>query len=105
MKRAAFIATVLLTSSCSYPMITENNWSKTVEAHRGRLTGSISVTDNENGWPLFTYDEVPSAQPVFIEKIDRDHWITVFERPVDSVGKKFSVEKLSETEYRLVIQK
>ncbi len=98
------IAICVFQLGCNYETLPGENWSKTVEVEKNAFSDAYLVSDREAEWVLFTYYSAPSAQPVLVEKIGPYHWITVFEKPKKNPLECLRVEKVSESEYRLLLE-
>ena len=101
---STLVACLLLFGACTYEVKSPPRWSDTVRLQRHRVTDSLTVWDEESQWVLFTYYDPPLAQPIAIEKMDQDHWITVFERPLSKTGTKIKIEKVGLREYLVKIE-
>lgn len=99
------VAGTIILGSCSrYEVLAPNNWSDGIKVTKSRITEARTVEDWKAGSTLFTYYEFPMAQPIVVQSIDGDRWITVFEKPpVDRANSAVRIERVGENEYRVVI--
>jgi hypothetical protein len=91
-------------SNCTYDVPTPQSWSDGLKVRKGLLLDDMTVTDWNAGSMLFTYYEFPAAQPLLIQSIEGDRWITVFEKPgLKRDNSVVKIEQIAENEYRVVI--
>lgn len=95
----------LLFTGCVVPKDPSWNWSESIQARKNSLTGSTTLEDKEIGWTLFSFSSPPSAQPIFVQRIDDTHWISVFEKPNKIETPKIQVLRVSDNEYRVILHR
>jgi hypothetical protein len=93
------VATFFSAACASYSIPKGENWGTTIEIKKNPLTETSTVEDLEAKSTLFSYYEAPTAQPIMVQKIDQNHWITVLEKPTTALTPDVTVEKLSENEF------
>jgi hypothetical protein len=101
-----FLLISFVFSGCApYEIHRPENWSKTVELTKKPMLSSVIASDAESEVVLFSYDEVPHAQPILVKKIVKDHWIVVLEKTTKTPSPDVKVEQLNESEFRLSLNR
>ena len=95
---------VVLTANCGKVDVpTPNTWSTSIQIQQNTITEERIVSDTEARTGLFTHNEYSTAQPLTVRKVEPNRWIAVFEKAGKEAPLDVQIERISDTEYRVVI--
>ena len=103
---ATFLGITLMGSFCSsrVSLETPNGWSTSIFLQQSKLTEELAVSDKEAATGLFSHNPYSSAQPISVVKVEPDLWIAVFGKADHQNQSKVRVERVADSEYRVVIK-
>ena len=106
MRKSSLVLFVVfaLTGCSQYTVPTPEHWSDSLVVKETHFTENRTVGDRESATTLFTSHMYPTAQPVDVQKIDAHHWLAVFEQPDPLLKSRVRVERISDVEFRVVLE-
>lgn len=100
-----FLGLVTVTAGCgSFDVPTPRGWSDSLQVRETRVTENRMVSDNESRTILFTYHMYPNSQPLMVRKVEGERWIAVFEKPGEKADSEVTIERISDSEYRVLVR-
>ncbi len=100
-----FVGIILFTVSCgSFEVPTPKGWSDSLQVKETRFTEDQTVSDIEARSTLFTYHMYPTSQPIMVRKVEPERWIAVFEKPGENKPPEVTIERISDSEYRVLVK-
>jgi hypothetical protein len=100
-----FLGLVTFIAGCgSFGVPTPRGWSDSLQVRETLVTEERTVSDIESRTTLFTYHMYPTSQPLMVRKVEGERWIAVFEKPGEKADSEVTIERISDSEYRVLVK-